>query len=191
MVQLRKLLHLLRPETQAATSEEGDNKAASLSETINFTTLYNWGSDILHCLLGVILLFACAAVIIDTVPQLFQLFSATSIMESTAELVDKVLFVMLILEIGHTVLISYKEHVIRPEPFLVVGIIASIRRILALTIMVVEFHMDQEFFHMAMIETAILSVLILILVAAIIMIRRWSGDARFKKFENEEAGSGS
>jgi len=50
--------------------------------------------------------------------------------------------------------------------------------------MVVEFHMDQEFFYMAMIETAMLSVLILILVASIIMIRRWSGgDVRFKKFD--------
>jgi uncharacterized membrane protein (DUF373 family) len=183
---MEKLKTIVRAFGKGAAAAKGDGSEkddAPWSERLSFTTVYNLGSNILHCLLGAILLVTCTAVVVDTIPQLVSLFSAPSIVESTAKLVDKTLFVMLILEIGHTVLISYKEHVIRPEPFLVVGIIASIRRILALTIMVVEFHMDQEFFYMAMIETAMLSVLILILVGSIIMIRRWSGDVRFKKFD--------
>lgn len=190
MEKLKKLASSLKPKKQTAEKKEEEERP-SPSGIWDFTYLYNLGSDLLHCLLGVILLTACAAVIVDAVPQLFELFSTESIMQSTASLVDKVLFVMLILEIGHTVLISYKEHVIRPEPFLVVGIIAAIRRILALTIMVVEFHMDKEFFTMAMIETGILAVLILILVAAIIMVHRSSDDVRFKKFDHEDANSDS
>jgi uncharacterized membrane protein (DUF373 family) len=183
MENLKKILRSFGEGIHTAKSDENRDNDAPWSERLSFTTVYNLGSNILHCLLGAILLVTCTAVVVDTIPELVSLFSSSSIVESTAKLVDKTLFVMLILEIGHTVLISYKEHVIRPEPFLVVGIIASIRRILALTIMVVEFHMDQEFFYMAMVETAMLSVLILILVGSIIMIRRWSGDVRFKKFD--------
>lgn len=179
----RFLLRSDRAAETARTQEQDEGDAPTPRRFLNFTKLYNFGSDLLHCLLGAFLLAACAAVMVDAAPELVHLFSTDSIMQATAELVDKMLFIMLILEIGHTVLISYKEHVIRPEPFLVVGIIASIRRILALTIMVADFHPNEEFFRMAMIETGILSVLILILVAAIIMIRHWSRDVRYEKFE--------
>jgi len=151
-----------------------------------FVRGYNLVSDLLHCVLGILLLAACAAQIVNAAPQLLELFSAETGMQVTARLVDKVLFVMMILEVGHTVLISYKEHVIRPEPFLVVGIIASIRRILALTILVVEFHMDEKIFRMAMIETGVLSILIIILVTAIILLRKRSNTGvRLNRYDGD------
>jgi hypothetical protein len=74
---------------------------------------------------------------------------------------------------AHTVMISYQEHIIKPEPFLLIGLIASVRRILALTLHLVESHPTMEEFNMAMIETAILGGLVLILVIAIVLLRRY------------------
>jgi uncharacterized membrane protein (DUF373 family) len=79
----------------------------------------------------------------------------------------------MILEMAHTVMISYQEHVIKPEPFLLIGLIASVRRILALTLNLVEAHPSMQEFKMAMIETAILGGLVLILVIAIVLLRRY------------------
>ena len=52
--------------------------------------------------------------------------------EAIFELIDRLLLVLMLLEILHTLRISIRSHALVVEPFLVVGLIASIRRILVL-----------------------------------------------------------
>jgi phosphate-starvation-inducible protein E len=48
-------------------------------------------------------------------------------------LLDRILLILMIVEILYTVQVSVREHSLVPEPFLLVGLIATVRRLLVLT----------------------------------------------------------
>jgi uncharacterized membrane protein (DUF373 family) len=48
-------------------------------------------------------------------------------------LLDRILLILLIVELLYTVQVSFRQHAVAPEPFLLVGLIAAIRRVLILT----------------------------------------------------------
>jgi uncharacterized membrane protein (DUF373 family) len=52
----------------------------------------------------------------------------------TLRVLNELLIVLMLVEILHTVRISVRSHILITEPFLVVGLIASIRRILVVTL---------------------------------------------------------
>ncbi len=97
---------------------------------------------------------------------------------SVVPLLDRVLLILMIVEILYTVQVSFREHQLVPEPFLVVGLIAAIRRVLVLT---AEFSriMDrgEAALRAAMIELAILTVLVVALVVSLVLLRRRPGAA--------------
>jgi uncharacterized membrane protein (DUF373 family) len=69
--------------------------------------------------------------------------------------------------------VSFREHILSPEPFLVVGLIAAVRRILIIT---AEFSKPAEVleaaFRNAMMELGLLTVLILSLVFSLHFLKR-------------------
>jgi hypothetical protein len=82
-------------------------------------------------------------------------------------------------EILHTVRISIRSHTLVTEPFLVVGLIASIRRILVITLEAATLTKEGKWspegakiFHASMIELGLLSVLVFVLVYSITLLRR-------------------
>jgi uncharacterized membrane protein (DUF373 family) len=92
---------------------------------------------------------------------------------STIELLDRILLILLIVELLYTVQVSLREHTLVPEPFLLVGLISAIRRVLVLT---AEFDGMHEKVALApqqfAVELAVLTVLILALAVALILLRR-------------------
>ncbi len=88
-------------------------------------------------------------------------------------LLDRMLLVLMIAEILYTVQVSFREHVLKPEPFLVVGLIAAIRRVLVIT---AEFsdvlEKGAEAFRLAMLELGLLTLMVLALVIALVLLRR-------------------
>jgi Phosphate-starvation-inducible E family len=48
-------------------------------------------------------------------------------------LLDRILLILMIVEILYTVQVSVREHSLVPEPFLLVGLIATVRRLLVRT----------------------------------------------------------
>jgi uncharacterized membrane protein (DUF373 family) len=98
---------------------------------------------------------------------------------------DQLLVVLMLVEILHTVRISIRSHTLVTEPFLVVGLIASIRRILVITLEAATLTKDGKWttdgasiFHASMIELGLLGVLVLVLVFSITLLRRSTGDSR-------------
>jgi hypothetical protein len=92
---------------------------------------------------------------------------------------DQLLVVLMLVEILHTVRISIRSHILVTEPFLVVGLIASIRRILVITLQAatVTGRWSTEgasIFHASMTELGLLGLLILILVFSITLLRRYA-----------------
>jgi hypothetical protein len=88
----------------------------------------------------------------------------------------------MIVEILYTVQVSFREHALIPEPFLIVGLIAGIRRVLVLT---AEFgdllDRSPEAFRNGMIELALLTAMVLALVVALVLVRRRAPGAAAEK----------
>lgn len=95
------------------------------------------------------------------------------------ELIDRLLFVLMLIEILHTVRISIRSHMLVVEPFLIVGLIATIRRVLVLTLQAESYTNNQKWmaggkqlFQASMIELTVLAAMIAILVLSIRAMRK-------------------
>jgi uncharacterized membrane protein (DUF373 family) len=88
-------------------------------------------------------------------------------------LLDQVLLILLIIELLYTVQVSFREHGLLAEPFVVVALIAVIRRVLVLTAEIPKLPESGEtVFRHAIFELAVLTVLILVLVGSLIMLQK-------------------
>jgi hypothetical protein len=94
------------------------------------------------------------------------------------ELIDRLLLVLMLVELLHTVRISIRSHMLVIEPFLIIGLIATIRRTLVLTLQAegytnLPWGADvQAHFRASMIELALLALLIAVFVTSIFVIRK-------------------
>lgn len=88
---------------------------------------------------------------------------------------DQLLLVLMLIELLHTVRISVRSEALIMEPFLIVGLIASIRRVLVITMQaakMTEKGAASGSFRDTMTELGLLGVLILVFVFAIYLLRR-------------------
>jgi uncharacterized membrane protein (DUF373 family) len=88
---------------------------------------------------------------------------------SIIKLLDHVLLILLIVELLYTVQVSFREHALVPEPFLLVGLISAIRRVLILT---AEFGEKQGQVDAFVMELGVLTVLILALALSLVLLRK-------------------
>ena len=109
---------------------------------------------------------------------------------------DQLLVVLMLVEILHTVRISIRSHTLVTEPFLVVGLIASIRRILVITLEAATLttegkwtHDGETIFKASMIELALLGLLVFVLVYCITLLRR-SPEKSEEVFDDPDAEEG-
>src|SRR5260370_33558633 len=93
-------------------------------------------------------------------------------------IVDRLMFVLMLIEILHTVRGSVRSGTLTPEPFLIIGLIASIRNVLVITLkssgVTAEGHgpEGEMLFRTSIVELAVLGALILIFVVSIYLLRR-------------------
>jgi uncharacterized membrane protein (DUF373 family) len=88
-------------------------------------------------------------------------------------LLDRILLILLFVELLYTVQVSFREHALVPEPFLLVGLIAAIRRILVLTAEFGEIaEKAEDVFRHFIIELAALTVLIVAIVFSLFLLRK-------------------
>lgn len=89
------------------------------------------------------------------------------------DLLDRILLILLIVELLYTVQVSFREHALVPEPFLLVGLISAVRRVLLLTAEFGEARQKApgEAEHFLM-ELAVLTVLIVALVISCVLLRK-------------------
>jgi uncharacterized membrane protein (DUF373 family) len=147
----------------------------------------------IYGILAVLLTVTALVALADGAVSLWNGVRAWTISSQTFEVLDHLLVVLMLVEILHTVSISIRSHVLVTEPFLVVGLIASIRRILVITLEASSLTKggtwageSASIFHASMIELGLLGLLILILVFSITLLRR-SAVGR-QESETSEAG---
>src|SRR5437868_15368414 len=128
--------------------------------------------DLVYVGLGLMLAYSAAALLVMGAAATWKSFGAGAPMQAILELLDRSLLILMFVELLYTVQVSFRAHALKPEPFLVVGLIAATRRILVVT---AEFsHMAQQsdaVFHRGLSEIGLLTALALALVVSLWMLR--------------------
>jgi hypothetical protein len=108
-------------------------------------------------------------------------------------IVDRLMFVLMLIEILHTVRGSVRSGAITPEPFLIIGLIASIRNVIVITLKSSGITDEgggsiagDTLFRSSIVELAVLGALILIFVISIYMLRRGRALTAAHGHEEEE-----
>ncbi len=135
--------------------------------------VFTRAQDLVYVALGVLLALSAIALVvhggIDLVRAVLQGVDAGAIVT----LLDRILLALMVVELLYTVQVSFKEHALVPEPFLLVALIATVRRILVIT---AEFGAQtrpaDQLFRQVMWELSLLTVLILVLVASVVVLRK-------------------
>ena len=125
-------------------------------------------------LLTAALLAATAIILLFTTAKtlLASLKTGPVLLESLKAL-DSLLLVLMIVELLHTIRLFIVEHALVPEPFLIVALIAGVRRMLILTTEASQYIQSKpEQFRMAMIEMGLLVVSFLVIATAILILRQ-------------------
>jgi len=102
-----------------------------------------------------------------------QNFDVNNIHNMVVKVLDETLLVFMVVELLHTVRITLRDHALAAEPFLVVGLIAGVRRILILTASSDSVGSGPGFF-VYWVQLLLLIVLVVAMVVALFIWRRSS-----------------
>ena len=134
----------------------------------------------IYCVLAALLLLTALATMVSAGRLLWEAASHATIAAQTLRVLDELLVALMLVEILHTVRISIRSHVLVTEPFLVIGLIASIRRMLVISLELATLSKQgawsseaASLFRASMIELGLLGLLVLALVFSITLLRRY------------------
>jgi len=127
--------------------------------------------DVVYLGLGILLALSAGVLLIQAILRTGRSLLAGTFARDFTVLLDRMLLILLIVELLYTVQVSFREHTLMPEPFLLVGLIAAIRRVLLLT---AEFGHSQNASagHLLLWELGVLTVLILALALSLSLLRK-------------------
>ncbi len=92
--------------------------------------------DVVTVAVGLVLVILSAILLISGIANFVhalmetRILTAASIVAATTILLDEVLLVLILVEIVHTVVLSLRSHRLVAQPFIIVGLVAVIRKIL-------------------------------------------------------------
>ena len=134
--------------------------------------------DVLYVGIGVVLAAGAVGLLINAAMTFVRSIGAGAIGGSVVAVLDQLLLILMMIEILYTVQVSFREHVLVPEPFVLVAMIAAVRRILVLTAEFGKLMAEGEAaFRYAMIELGLLTVMTGVMVACLVGLRKRHKDA--------------
>jgi hypothetical protein len=139
--------------------------------------LFTRVEDVIYVALAVLLAAAAAVLLVQGAVGFWRAAVEHRLAASLIGLLEQALLVLIFVELLYTVQVSFREHVLTPEPFLLVALIAGVRRILVLTAEAKVFEENAAVFRNAMIELGLLSGMTIVLVACLVILRRQSEQA--------------
>ncbi|MEM2446419.1 MAG: phosphate-starvation-inducible PsiE family protein [Candidatus Bathyarchaeia archaeon] len=139
--------------------------------------VWKWVENAIYMAVG-LLLVATAATVLFNAGQNFVISLVKGLLaKEVLHILDSLLLVLMLVEILHTVGISVRQHELTCEPFLIIGLIAAVRRILIITAeqsrLILEGNL--EMFRAILLELAALSFMIFIIVLSLYLLRRRGG----------------
>lgn len=94
--------------------------------------LVEQAQDLVTVVVGIALVVLALTLLIAGVVDFFRALGHRPVVQASADLLDQVLLVLILVEVVHTVVLSLRAHTLLPQPFIVVGLVAVIRKILFL-----------------------------------------------------------
>jgi len=130
--------------------------------------------DVVYIGIGTLLALSAAILLVNGAIGLWHATLEGAPLGGVISLLDRTLLVLMLVELLYTVQVSFREHALLPEPFLIVGLIAATRRILVVT---AEFSVamkegGEARFREGMIEIALLTVMVVAMVGSLLMLRK-------------------
>jgi len=148
---------------------------------VHFSDYLGKAEVVIYSVLALLLFITALATIANAGKMLWEALGHWTIATEILLVLDQLLVVLMLVEILHTVRISIRSHFLVTEPFLVVGLIASIRRVLVITLEAATLTKggtwsteSASIFRASMTELGLLGLLILILVFSITLLRRFA-----------------
>lgn len=120
--------------------------------------------DLISLIVGLLLLALAAVVLVLGIVDFFRDVTSGPVESAVINLLNRVLLVLILVEIMHTVVLSLRAHHLVTQPLLAVGLVAVIRKILFVL-------SSQESVSTA--ELALLIAMIAVFVAALILVSRY------------------
>lgn len=166
------------PEGRTAPDDDRNERRLRAWVAQGFTRV----EDLVYVGLGVLLAGTALALLGHGVVDFVTRLAGGTLTGHVVDLLDRILLILLIVEILLTVQVSFREHALVPEPFLIVGLIAVTRRILVLTAEFEKLVERQDVaFRNAMLELGLLTLMVLALVVSLVLLRRRGAEAVAEK----------
>jgi uncharacterized membrane protein (DUF373 family) len=129
------------------------------------------GQNVVLVGVAAILLLAGLVVVYDTVRELLNAIAAQSMAEAIFFIVENALLALILAELVHTLLVSLDGGPLTPEPFLIIGIVGILRKMLLTTVTAPKVTDGNGLISPLVAELFALGVLTLILGAALALTR--------------------
>src|SRR5881296_3547298 len=135
--------------------------------------------DVVYVGLGTLLAAIALVLLVAAAVAFVRALLGETLPDHAVELLDRILLILMIVELLYTVQVSFREHALVPEPFLIVGLIATVRRLLVLTAEFARFlESNSAAFQGAMLELGLLTVMIVALVVSLVVLTRGAPHAQ-------------
>jgi uncharacterized membrane protein (DUF373 family) len=164
-------------EKQTLGLERSDEEATRYA-----TRILKWTERVIFFVTGVLLFVASIAFLKESFGLLLLMFGSQGTLEYGTQFLDRILLVLMLVELAYTVILSLRGSVLMAEPFLIVGLIAVIRRMLVITVGETGANVVTHVY-----ELAILTVIVIVFVASIALLRMRRGRAGGAKAADPQA----
>lgn len=143
--------------------------------------------DVVYVGLGALLVAAAIALLFTTAWNFGRALMEGQLSGHIVLILDEILLVLLIIELLYTVQVSFREHTLVPEPFLVIGLIATVRKLLVVTAQFPQLaDLPDPAFKHTMMELGLLTGMVVVLVLSLLLLHRYS---HLQRTSNEQLES--
>jgi uncharacterized membrane protein (DUF373 family) len=143
-------------------SDDKDQRPSGVAGVI---WLLEHAQDLVSLIVGVLLVILAAVVLVLGIVDFFRDVLSGPVENAVVVLLNRVLLVLILVEIMHTVVLSLRAHHLVTQPLLAVGLVAVIRKIL--------FVLSSEA-TVSTAELALLIAMIAVFVAALILVSKYA-----------------
>lgn len=133
-----------------------------------------YAEDAIYLVTAALLAVTAVVLVVATARDLVRTRTEETMRERALKALDSLLLVLMIVELLHTIRLFIAGHALVPEPFLVVALIAAVRRVLILTTEASQYiQSNPDRFRMALREMVLLMVSFLVLAVSIVVLQRF------------------
>ena len=132
--------------------------------------------DLIYAVIAIFLIGSGALLLVGAGIDISRSFNVNNIHPLVVHVLDETLLVFVVVELLHTVRVTLRDHALAAEPFLIVGLIAGVRRILILTASSDTVHSGPDFV-VYWVQLLLLIVLVVAMVVALFIWHRMPSEA--------------